>query len=128
MPTPASQIVAAPSVTASGNIPTTLMYAVPKTEAGVRGGSGMYVVYADVMVTQAGTGGTVTVGVTWTNSINSSPELDSASFSLTSVGEQAALLGNFMAAEGSQISFFTTVSGATGNPQYTVNLRLQFLG
>ena len=116
------------STSSSASIASTTIYTVPATSAGVRGGAGMYVVFVDVICTQAGTAGSVTVGVTWTNSVNSSPELDSVAFSLTSVGEQSALLGNFMAAENSVISYYTTVTGASGAPSYTLNLRLQFLG
>jgi hypothetical protein len=73
------------------------MYSVPITQCGVRGGSGMYAVYADVLVTQAGSAGTVVASVSWNNGTTNAG-LDSQSFSLTAQGEQAALSGNFMAA------------------------------
>lgn len=91
------------------------------------GGAGIYVVYADVIVTTAGTAGTVAVNVSWNNGTTSAG-LNSTPFSLTAQGEQAALLGNFYSTSGQNITYSTSVVGATGSPQYAFRLRLQFLG
>jgi hypothetical protein len=112
-------LVTAPNQTAS--ISTATLYSVP----GV--GAGMYAVYADVITVSAGSAGTVTVNVSWNNGTTSAG-LNSSAFTLTAQGEQAALLGNFMVAANTTITYSTTVSGATGNPQYTLNLRLVYLG
>src|SRR6266550_4256932 len=100
----------------TASIGSTPLYAVPPT------GGGMYAVYADVIVTSAGSAGTVVASISWNNGTTAAG-LDSVAFNLNTQGEQAALLGNFMAAANSIITYFTTVSGASGNPQYNFNLR-----
>jgi len=89
-------------------------------------GTGMYAVWADVIVTTAGSGGTVAVNVTWNNGTTTAG-LNSQAFSLTTLGEQAALVGNFYAVASQTITYFTTVSGVSGNPIYDLRIRLQYI-
>jgi hypothetical protein len=105
----------------NGSVGPTLLYNVPP------GGAGMYAVYADVLVTQAGSAGTVSINVTWNNGTTVAG-LNSAPFLLSSTGEQSALLGNFISAPSQQITFSTTVVGAAGSPLYQLALRLVYLG
>lgn len=105
----------------TGSIGTTTLYAVPSN------GAGMYVVYADVIVTTAGTGGTVAVNTGWNNGTTAAG-LNSTAFALTAQGEQGALIGNFYSAASQNITYSTSVIGATGNPQYSLKLRLVYLG
>jgi len=90
-------------------------------------GAGMYVVFVDVIVTTAGSAGTVTCGITWNNGVTSSG-FDSSAFSLATSDEQSEMLGNFFSIANSPITFNTTVVGATGNPVYSLRLRLLYLG
>lgn len=103
------------------SIGTTPLFNVPGPD------SGMYVVYLDLIVTTPGAAGTVTVNVSWNNGTTIAG-LSSSAISLTSQAEQAALLGNFIAAANTTVTYSTTVSNASGNPQYTLNLRLVYLG
>ena len=103
----------------TGTIGSTTLFAVPSN------GAGIYQVFADVIVTTAGTGGTVAVNVSWNNGTTTAG-LNSAAFPLTSQGEQAALLGNFYSTGSQNITYSTSVVGATGSPIYT--LRLIYLG
>jgi hypothetical protein len=89
--------------------------------------TGMWAVWADVLVTTAGAAGTVAINVSWNNGVTSAG-LNSTAFSLTSQGEQAALVGNLYAINTQPITYATTVSSASGSPVYTIRLRFQFLG
>lgn len=88
---------------------------------------GMWAVWADVLVTTAGSAGTVAINVGWNNGVTAAG-LNSTAFSLNAQGEQAALVGSFYAVNTTPITYSTTVSGASGGPIYTIRLRLQFLG
>jgi len=105
----------------SGTIGSTALYSVPP------GGAGMYRVSADILVTSAGSGGTVQTNVSWNNGVTGSG-LNSAPFPVSSTGEQAALSGNFFAAGSTIITFATTAVGFAGGPLYQITLRLEFLG
>jgi hypothetical protein len=105
----------------TSSIGTTTLYAVPSS------GAGMYAVYVDVICTTAGTGGTIVVNVSWNNGTTSAG-FNTQSFSLTAQGEQGALLGNFISEASHNITYSTTVSGSSGSPAYTLNIRLQYLG
>jgi hypothetical protein len=105
----------------TGSIPTTTLLNVGPN------GAGMYAVWADVIVTTAGSAGTVTISINWNNATTFA-SLFSPTFALNTVGEQAALLGNFYSTFSQPITYSTTVSGATGNPIYTLYLRLEYLG
>src|SRR6266404_6503701 len=99
------------------SIGSTVLYAVPI------GGAGMYRVSVDILVTTPGSGGTVQTNVSWNNGVTTSG-LNSALFPLNAAGEQAALSGNFFSTGSQSITFSTTVSGASGGPQYQISLRL----
>lgn len=90
-------------------------------------GAGIYVAFISVLVTSAGSAGTVTVGVTWNNGVTSAG-FDSATFSLAATGEQAAVLGNFYSISSSPITYTTTVTGGLGSPVYNLRIRLLYLG
>jgi len=90
-------------------------------------GAGMYAVWVDVIVTTAGSGGTVVANVTWNNGTTTAG-LNSSAFNLNAQGEQAALLGNFYAVASQTITYSTTVASASGNPVYALRIRLQFIG
>lgn len=105
----------------TASIPTTTLLNVGPQNAG------MYAVWCDVITTTAGSGGTVTITVNWNNATTFA-SLTSTAFSLTSVGEQAALLGNFFSTFSQPITFSTTVSGAGGSPVYSLYIRLEYLG
>src|SRR2546428_12455643 len=77
-------------------------------------GAGMYVAFISVLCTTVGSAGTVSVGLTWNNGVTSGG-FDSAAFSLTTTGEQSALLGNFYSIARSPITFYNTVTCAGGS-------------
>jgi hypothetical protein len=105
----------------SASIASTSLYAVTGSNGG------MYAVYADVIVTTAGSAGTVTTTVAWNNGTTAA-SLVSSAFSLAATGEQAALLGNFYVPAGQSVTYSTTVTGAAGGPVYALRLRLVYLG
>lgn len=90
-------------------------------------GAGIYTAFIDVITTTAGSAGSVSVGVSWNNGTTSTG-FDSVSFGLSATGEQSALLGNFYSTFSQPITFATTVVGASGNPIYTLRIRLLYLG
>lgn len=105
----------------TGSIPTQLLFAVGPL------GGGIYMAAISVLVTTAGSGGTVTCGISWTNGITSAG-FDSATFNLNAIGEQSALLGNFYASANQNITFNTTVANSSGSPVYNLRIRLLYLG
>jgi hypothetical protein len=109
------------AVNQTASIPTTNVFVIAPPAIG------MWAIWADVIVTSAGTGGTVTINVSWNNGTTTAG-LNSSAFNLNAAGEQAALLGNFYSITTSPITYSTTVNGASGNPVYTLRLRFQFLG
>jgi len=105
----------------TGGIGTTTLYSVPGASPG------MYAVYADIIVSQAGTGGTIQVNVSWNNGVTNAG-LNSAPLQLNVQQEQAALLGNFFVPAGQTISYSVTLTNPAGSPQYQLSLRLVYLG
>jgi len=105
----------------TASIPTTVLYSVPFNKGG------MYAVYLDIICTTAGTGGTVSASINWNNGTTSAG-LATATFSLATQAEQTVLYDNFVSAPSQNITYATTVSGATGSPQYSLGIRLQYLG
>lgn len=90
-------------------------------------GAGMYAIWADVITTTAGSSGTVNISINWDNGTTLA-SMVSTGFSLTAVGEQAALLGNFYSVANSAITYNVTASGLGGGPVYALQIRLQYLG
>jgi len=113
-----STAAASPLPTGSPIVTTTLY--TPAT-------AGIYLVYIDTLVTQAGSPGVVTTTVGWNNG-STAASITTTPFSLAVVGEQAAESGNFYCASGQAITYSTTVTGATGTPLYQLRLRLLALG
>ena len=124
------------SVTLTGqlaSIASTLLYAVPAT------GAGMYWVVVDLINTVAGTGGTVQAtvqavsnGTSVVNMISPNLSLSSnAEVGLTPGGGSAGFPGGpvaFVSAASQNINYSVNVSGALGNPQYALRIRLFFIG
>ena len=89
--------------------------------------SGIYLVFIDTLVTQAGSAGQVSTTIGWNNGVTSA-SINTTPFSLATTGEQAAESGNFYCLAGQAITYSTTVTGATGSPLYQLRLRLLALG
>jgi hypothetical protein len=103
------------------SIATTTLYPVPGLFSGV------YVIYMDILVTTPGVTGTVTANVSWSNGLTTTG-LNSPTFPLNASAEQPAISGNFYSIGSQNITYSTSVVGATGGPQYALRLRLQYLG
>lgn len=91
------------------------------------GGAGLYRVIVDMVVTTAGTAGTVTATIT-TNNGSASFAQTSSTLSLTTLGNELSVSFTARCGSATNIQYATTVSGATGSPQYSLNIRAEYLG
>lgn len=89
--------------------------------------SGMYAVYADVVVVSPSATGNLTVLINWNNGTTVA-SLQSGQIDLTQIGETSALLGNFFSASGQPISYSVSAVGDTGLENYTIVIRMVYLG
>src|ERR1700739_1504153 len=122
------QVVATLDLTAqTASIGSTTLYAVPAS------GAGIYLVAFELITTTAGTGGTVSATVASVNEVGGSESKTTAAVSLSGGG---ANLGpgvgdspfTFYSEASQNITYSTTVTGATGNPQYSLRIRVIYLG
>ena len=90
-------------------------------------GAGLYRVSIDVIVTTAGSAGSVTASVVGSNGAGSYNTVATPALNMHVLGEVSATgvlyLTNDVYAE-----YSTTVSGASGGPQYALRVRLEYLG
>ena len=87
--------------------------------------AGLYIIFGTVTCTSAGSAGTVSVSVTHTDADSSATiAAVSGNISLTSTtnaaGNSALILRRVKA--GTNVTYSTTVTGATGSPQYSVSV------
>jgi hypothetical protein len=105
----------------TASISTTTAIATPT------GGAGLYRVIVDMVVTTAGTAGTVTATIT-TNNGSASFAQTSSALSLTTLGNELSVSFTSRCGSATNIQYATTVSGATGSPQYSLTIRAEYLG
>lgn len=106
------------------SIAPTVLYNVPGGKAGI------YRIIANLVTTQAGTAGSVGFGVQWNNGSAAKDPGVLGTIGLLPVGSENALTNtlSFYVAGGTSIQYYTTVTGATGSPQYSFRPRLEYLG
>lgn len=90
-------------------------------------GQGLYRVTVDATVTQAGTGGTMTPSVTWNNSYGQ-PVVNAPTLDLTGLGNEGSGTFDCYLMATDTISYSTVVANKTGTPQYSLNIRIEYLG
>lgn len=83
---------------------------------------GFYALGGLVQCTTAGTAGTVTLTLRWTDDAGATSAA-SAALTLAAVGRDAILMRPIRIASGN-VTYETTVAGATGNPRYAVDCLL----
>lgn len=105
----------------TGSVASSTLYSVPA------GGSGFYLVVIDLICTNAGTGGTVQASLGWNNG-SASLSANSSSNSLSMLGNESNQIFTVYSTGGQNITYSTAVSGAAGSPQYSVRIRLFYLG
>lgn len=109
------------STAQTASIASATLYAVPS------GGSGFYLVFVDLICTTTGTGGTVQASLGWNNG-SASMTANSSINSLSTLGNEVTQIFTVYSAASQNITYSTTVSGASGSPQYSVRIRLFYLG
>jgi hypothetical protein len=105
----------------TASMPSATLYAVPSS------GAGLYLVIVDIQCTTAGTAGTVSASLGWNNG-SASASVSTGSMSLTTLGNETTQMFAVNSAASQNITYSTTVSGATGSPQYSIRMRVVFLG
>lgn len=128
LPSPPAAFTPISLTAQTASIGTTTLYAVPSS------GSGIYRVIVHLLTTTAGSAGTVLATIGWNN--GSAKTLNSSSAQLNTLGDEAGFQGgttqagviNIFSAASQNITYATTVSGAAGNPEYALRIRLEYLG
>jgi hypothetical protein len=121
---PSSPVVAKLDLTAqSASIGATTMYTIPAW------GAGTYRISGSLTITTAGTAGTATWGVAYTNRHGSASQNPaSSSAPLSSIGYEVFATVTVYCAASSAIQYMATLSGSSGNPRYALDLRIEYLG
>ena len=89
--------------------------------------AGLYKVSVYHFCSVAGTAGTLDVTVGWTDDVGTTSVNPASQIALTTAGNWASGIGLLRSASGN-ITYLTTVTGATGNPQYGVYIILELVG
>lgn len=106
----------------TNSIGSTTLYAVPSS------GAGLYRVSYSAIDTSAGTGtDALTITIGWNNGSGSNT-FTSPSVSLISVGAEIAGDITLYSAASQNITYLTAVTSILGSPQYSLRLRVEYLG
>lgn len=105
----------------TASVASATLYAVPSS------GAGFYVAIVDTICTTAGTAGTVSTSLGWNNG-SASASAATGPMSLSTLGSETTQIFTVYSAASQNITYSTTVSGATGSPQYSIRIRLLYLG
>lgn len=105
----------------TASISTTTTYAVPSGKAG------FYRVSVDLITTTAGSAGTVSGSISWNNG-SAGITTSVGPLSLATLGNEQSASFTFFSAASQNITYSTTVTGATGSPVYTILVRVEYLG
>jgi hypothetical protein len=87
---------------------------------------GHFRIVATLVTTRAGTGGTASVTIGWNNG-SSNQSATSGNIALNTLGSEVDFVLTFLVGTGQNITYATTVGGSTGNPAYSLNIKLEFL-
>ena len=102
-------------------IPLTNVFTAPSNA------QGLYRITVEATTTQAGTGGAVTPTITWNNNYGQ-PSVNAPTLDLTGLGNEVSSIFNCYLFATDTVSYSTAVSGITGTPQYSLNIRIEYLG
>lgn len=105
----------------TANIPTTTLYTTPSNAGG------LYRVSVSLECTSAGTAGQVSATLGWNNGLTAQSN-QTGNLNLTQLGAEVSQEDTIVVPAGQNITYATTVVGATGAPVYTLNLRVEYLG
>ena len=89
--------------------------------------AGLYEVTVDLIVTTVGTAGTVS-GTIAGNNGSAAFSQTTGTASLTALGAEVSQTFTLYSAAGQNITYATTLAGATGTPQYAARIRVEYLG
>ena len=108
----------------TGSVPTTPFFTAGADE------DALYAAWVDVVVTSPGTAGSLVVSLSYSNGTAAAGAsiLNSPAINLAVIGEQGFLLGVLHSVANQPISYGTAVTGAAGNPVYSLRIRLSPLG
>lgn len=107
------------SITQTTSISTTTIYTAAT--------SGFYQVIVDMLCTTGGTGGTVSTTVGWNNG-SAGILASTGNMSLITLGNEISQVYTVYVPAGQAITYATTVAGSAGSPQYSLRIRVLFLG
>ena len=105
----------------TASVASATLYAVPSS------GAGFYLAIVDTICTTAGTAGTVSATIGWNNG-SAAAAAASGAMSLSTLGNETTQIFTVYSAASQNITYSTTVTGAAGSPQYSVRIRLVYLG
>lgn len=105
----------------TASVASATLYAVPSS------GAGFYLAIVDTICTTAGTAGTVSATIGWNNG-SAAATAASGAMSLSTLGNETTQIFTVYSAASQNITYSTTVTGAAGSPQYSVRIRLVYLG
>jgi hypothetical protein len=109
----------------TASIATTLLYTAPGSSRAIEKG-GFFRVTAYLVTSLAGSAGTCLLTISWTDT-GTAKTLATSTIALATLGSKQSMNECFLVAENQTISFSTTVTGATGSPQYDLVLILERL-
>jgi hypothetical protein len=116
-----SEYAQANATAQTASITPSTLYATPAS------GAGLYLVIVDTVCTTAGTAGTVSASIGWYNG-SASASTATGPMSLSTIGSETTQIFTIYSAAIQNITYSTTVSGAAGSPQYSIRIRLVYLG
>ena len=102
-------------------IPTTTLYAVPAGQGGI------YRVSVDNLITVAGTSGNITCNILWNNGISGQSTATGFVNVNPAGSESAGGLFSFYVPSGQTIQYNTQFNSVIGSPQYSLQIRLEYL-
>lgn len=105
----------------TASIGTTTLYAVPSS------GAGLYRVSYSMFDTTSDATAVLTFTAGWNNG-TAARSFTTASLALTPSGNEQAGVIYLRSASSQNITYATSLTGATGSPQYSLSLRVEFLG
>ena len=100
---------------------TIFLYTVPSS------GDGLYRVTMDAVITQAGTGGNMTMTVGWNNGVTNQVQ-NSGSVALTLLGGEVSLSAHMYVPPTKNLTYAFNLNAPTGSPRYSGRVRIEYLG
>jgi hypothetical protein len=95
---------------------------------GIVPGSGFYRATTSMILTKAGTTGVISTRLEWNNGVHTQSDTTAPLATTAPVGTEVDGSFLFYSAENSPITYQTTFASVAGSPQYTLRIRLEFVG